>query len=60
MKLLKRRQFLQILGSTLIVATLPGISGCQQLKPKPFATGKTATPPKGCAELLERDTQGYC
>jgi hypothetical protein len=65
MKPIARRQFLQLLTSTFIAASLPVISGCQSItssafQPKPFITGRTITPPQGCSELLKRDQQGDC
>ncbi len=61
MKTIKRRQFLGLLASTLIAASLPTLTGCQSgFQPKPFMTGRTITPPQGCTELLQRDHRGDC
>jgi len=60
MKSFKRRKFLSLLSSTVLIASLPIISGCQPLEPKAFSTGRTVLPPIGCTELLARDQQGDC
>ena len=60
MNSLKRRQLLGLFASTVVVASLPTLTACQGLPPKPFTTGRTVTPPQGCTELRQRDQQGDC
>ena len=60
MKSLKRRKFLSLLSGTMLMASLPLLSGCQPFEPIPFNTGRTVSPPIGCTELLARDSQGDC
>ncbi len=58
---MKRRHFLRRLAGAAVLATgLPGLAGCSNFKPLPFATGETARPPIGCVELRERDPRGDC
>lgn len=54
---LRRRQFCRLLGTVILAA---GLSACSGLQPRPFTTGKTVSPPWGCADLQRRDPRGDC
>ena len=60
MPALSRRQLIKGLLTLSVSASLPGLTACNSLQPKPFATGRTITPPQGCTELLARDQRGDC
>ena len=55
-----RRRFCTGIAAALLVLSVPMLPGCNSFQPRPFATGKTVTPPKGCSELLKRDPRGDC
>ncbi len=55
-----RRQFIGLLGGTLTLAILPGLTACHQFVPKPFMAGEEVKAPLGCQELLQRDQRGDC
>ena len=44
---------------TAIIA-LTVLSGCTEVPPKPFVTGKDVMPPYGCIEARKRDANEPC